>query len=35
LGCGFAVAEEAEGAKVVEVTLASAFGDGTDVVGIP
>jgi len=35
LGCGFAVAEEAEGAEVVEVALASAFGYGADVVGVP
>jgi hypothetical protein len=35
LGGGFAVAEEAEGAKVIEVTLAAAFGYGADVVGIP
>ena len=35
LGGGFAVAEEAEGTEVVEVALAAAFGDGTDVVGVP
>jgi hypothetical protein len=35
LGGGFAVAEEAKGAEVVEVALASAFGYGTDVVGVP
>jgi hypothetical protein len=35
LGGGFAVAEEAEGAEVVEVALAASFGDGTDVVGVP
>jgi hypothetical protein len=35
LGGGFAVAEETEGAKVVEVALAASFGDGTDVVGVP
>jgi hypothetical protein len=35
LGGGFAVAEEAESAKVVEVALAAAFGYGTDVVGVP
>jgi hypothetical protein len=35
LGGGFAVAEEAEGAEVVEVALASAFGYGADVVGVP
>jgi hypothetical protein len=35
LGGGFAVTEEAEGAQVVEVALAAAFGHGTDVVGIP
>jgi hypothetical protein len=32
---GFAVAEEAESAKVVEVALASAFSYGADVVGVP
>jgi hypothetical protein len=32
---GFAVAEETEGSEVVEVALASAFGYGTNVVGIP
>ncbi len=32
---GFAVAEEAEGAEVVEVALAAAFGYGADVVGVP
>jgi len=35
LSRGFAVAEEAEGAEVVEVALASAFGHGADVVGVP
>jgi hypothetical protein len=35
LGCGFAVAEEAEGAEVVEVALAAAFGHRADVVGVP
>jgi hypothetical protein len=35
LGGGFAVAEEAEGAEVVEVALATAFGYGADVVGVP
>ena len=35
LGGGFAVAEEAEGAEVVEVALAAAFGDWTDVVSVP
>jgi hypothetical protein len=35
LGGGFAVAEEAEGAEVVEVALAAAFGYGADVVGVP
>jgi hypothetical protein len=35
LGGGFAVAEEAEGAEVVEVALTSAFGYGADVVGVP
>ena len=34
--CGrFAVAEETEGAEVVEIALAAAFGDGADVVGVP
>jgi hypothetical protein len=32
---GFAVAEETEGAEVVEVALAAAFGYGADVVGVP
>jgi hypothetical protein len=35
LGGGFAVAEEAEGAEVVEVALAAAFGYRADVVGVP
>jgi len=35
LGGGFAVAEEAEGAEIVEVALAAAFGYGADVVGVP
>jgi hypothetical protein len=35
LGGGFAVAEETEGAEIVEVALASAFGYGADVVGVP
>jgi hypothetical protein len=35
LGGGFAVAEQAEGAEVVEVALAAAFGYGADVVGVP
>jgi hypothetical protein len=35
LGGGFAVAEEAEGAEVVEVALTAAFGYGTDVIGVP
>jgi hypothetical protein len=35
LGGGFAVAEEAEGAEVVEVALAAAFGDWANVVGVP
>jgi hypothetical protein len=35
LGSGFAVAEQAEGAEVVEVALAAAFGDGADMVSIP
>ena len=35
LGGGFAVAEETEGAEVIEVALASAFGYGADVVGVP
>ena len=34
-GGGFAVAEEAEGAEIVEVALASAFGYGADVVRVP
>jgi hypothetical protein len=29
------MAEEAEGAEVVEIALAAAFGYGTDVVGVP
>jgi hypothetical protein len=35
LGGGFAVAEEAEGAEIVEVALASAFSYGADMVRIP
>ena len=35
LGCGFAVAKEAEGAEVIEVALAAAFGYGADVIGVP
>jgi hypothetical protein len=35
LSGGFAVAEEAEGAEVVEVTLAAPFGDWANVVGVP
>jgi hypothetical protein len=35
LGGGFAVTEDAEGAEVVEVALAAAFGHGADVVGVP
>jgi hypothetical protein len=35
LGGGFAVAEETEGAEVVEVALTAAFGYGADVVGVP
>jgi hypothetical protein len=35
LGGGFAVAEEAQGAEVVEVALSAAFGYGADVVGVP
>jgi hypothetical protein len=35
LGGCFAVTEEAEGAEVVEVALATAFGYGPDVVGVP
>jgi hypothetical protein len=35
LGGGFAVAEEAECAEVVEVALAAAFGYGADVVSVP
>ena len=34
-GGGFAVAEDAEGAEIVEVALAAAFGYGADVVGVP
>lgn len=33
-GC-FAMAEEAEGAEIVEITLAAAFGYREDVVGVP
>jgi hypothetical protein len=32
---GVAVAEETEGAEIVEVALAPAFDDGADVIGIP
>jgi hypothetical protein len=35
LGSGFAVAEEAKGAEVVEVALTTPFGNGADVVGVP
>lgn len=35
LSGSFAVAGEAEGAEVIEVALASAFGDGADVVCVP
>jgi hypothetical protein len=35
LGGGFAVAEKAESAEIVEVALAAAFGYGADVVGVP
>jgi hypothetical protein len=35
LGGGFAMAEETEGAEVVEVALTTAFGYGADVVGVP
>jgi hypothetical protein len=35
LGSDFAVARDAEGAEVVEVALASTFGYGADVVGVP
>jgi hypothetical protein len=35
LGGGFAMAEETEGAEIVEVALAAAFGYGADVVGVP
>ena len=35
MGGGVAVAEETEGAEVVEVALAAAFGYGADVIGIP
>ena len=34
-GGGFAVTEEAEGAEVVEIALAAAFGYRADVVGVP
>ena len=35
MGGGFAVAEQAEGAEVVEVALASAFGYGAEMVSVP
>jgi hypothetical protein len=35
LGGGFAVAEKAEGAEVVEVALTSSFGHRANVVGVP
>ncbi len=35
VGCNFAVAGEAEGAEIIEVALAAAFGYGEDVVGVP
>jgi hypothetical protein len=35
LGGGFAVAEKTESAEVVEIALASTFGDRADVVGVP
>ena len=35
VGGGFAVARQAEGAEVIEVALAAAFGYGEDVVGVP
>jgi hypothetical protein len=35
VGCGLTVAEETEGADVVEVALTSAFGHREDVVGVP
>jgi hypothetical protein len=35
LGGGFAVAEKAKSAEVVEVALATALGYGADVVGVP
>ena len=35
LGSGFAVAEQAERADVVQIALSSAFGYGKDVIGIP
>jgi len=35
LGGGFAVTEETESTEIVEVALATAFGYGADVVGIP
>ena len=35
LGGGFAMAEKAESAEVIEVALTAAFGYGADVVGVP
>jgi hypothetical protein len=35
LGGDLAVARKAEGAEVIEVALATAFGDGEDMVGVP
>ena len=35
MGGGFAVAEQAQRAKVVEIALAPAFGYGADMVGVP
>ena len=35
LGGGFAVAEETEGAEIVEIALAAAFGYRANVVGVP
>lgn len=32
---GFAVARKAEGAEILEIALAAAFGDGANVVGVP
>lgn len=35
LGGGLAVAGEAKRAEIIQIALASSFGDGADVVGIP